>query len=182
MYLMERIGFGPSIKSRVRDWLDSSSYSIQTVQDANEFHFVMVDPVGSRTDIFQVKADFPVMIVSRNHLATPEQLSTYQSLSNTDQQRFWNNIRLELLRYGVEFSDLTLEKPGTSFSDAVVVSRTTTAVEFLKRVLFVRSGARLYWGLLLELNPPPSTAVANGSTPPMCSNSHPPLSGVTPTE
>jgi hypothetical protein len=34
-----------------------------------------------------------------------------------------------------------------TFSDVIVVGRSFTATEFLKRLLFVRSGARLYWEL-----------------------------------
>src|SRR5258708_4620616 len=57
IYLMDRIGIGPSVKSRVRDWLDSSGYSIQTIQDGNDFHFIMTDLVGIRTSILRIKPD-----------------------------------------------------------------------------------------------------------------------------
>ena len=46
LYLMEKAGIGPSTKSRVREWLDSSGLNIQTVHDANEFHFRTTDAVG----------------------------------------------------------------------------------------------------------------------------------------
>jgi len=151
MYLMDRFGFGPSTKSRVRDWLDSSGFGVQTVEDTFEFHFVMTDPVGLRTDIFQAKTDSPVVIVSAKHVASKSQLDTFKTLSDADQKQFWKNVKLELLRYGVQFSNLNLNEPGTDFSDTFVVSRTSTGTEFLKRVLFVRSGARLYQELLLEL-------------------------------
>ena len=32
----------------MRDWLDSSSYGIQTIEDANEFHFMMTDNLGMK--------------------------------------------------------------------------------------------------------------------------------------
>jgi hypothetical protein len=152
LYLMERLGIGPSTRSRVRDWLDSSSYSIQAVQDTNQFHFVMTDNVGIRTNIFQVKADSPVTIISPGHKASPEQLAAFNSLDQSHQRAFWRNVRLELLRYGVQFSNLTLDGEGVAFSDNVLVSRSLTGTEFLKRILFVRSGARLYQELLLTLH------------------------------
>jgi len=154
LYLMEKFGIGPSMKSRVRDWLDSSSYSIQTISDANEFHFVMTDNVGMRTDILQAKADSPIMVVTPKNLASQEQLAAFKSLNIEQQRMFWRGIRLELLKYGAGFSNLSLEGEGVAFSDSIPASRALTGTEFLKRVFFVRAGARLYWELLLELHDP----------------------------
>jgi hypothetical protein len=151
LYLMDRVGIGPSVKSRVRNWLDSSSFGIQTIQDANELHFVMTDNIGLRTDILQVKPDSPITIVSANHTGTPEQLVAFKALEKTQQDAFWRNVRLELLRYGIQFSNLSLEGKGVAFSVNVVIDRRLNASEFLQRILFVRSGARLYWELLLAL-------------------------------
>ena len=106
-YLMDRLGIGPSAKSRVRDWLDSSSYGIQTLQDTYEFHFVMTDNIGLKTDIFQVKAGSPITIVTAHHKATPEQVAAFNSHDQPQQRAFWKNVRFELLRYGIQFSDLT---------------------------------------------------------------------------
>jgi hypothetical protein len=164
MYVMERLGVGPSIKSRVRDWLDSSGYSIQTVQDIYAFHFVMTDNVGFRTDVFQVKSESPITIMSAKHTATQQQVAVFNSLARPEQFRFWQRVRIELLRYGVQFSNLTLEGEGVNFSDDFVIGRASTGTEFLRRVLFVRSGARLYQELLLELhnpNEPPSPMPAS---------------------
>jgi hypothetical protein len=152
LYLMDRFGIGPPLKSRVRDWLDRSGYSIRTIDDDNAFHFVMTDNIGCVTDIFQVKADSPVSIVSGKHKATPEQLKAFKAMSPQQQWAFWRSVRLELLRYGVGFSDLTLEGEGVNFSDQFVVGRAISGPEFLRRLLFVRSGARLYQEILLGLS------------------------------
>lgn len=154
LYLMERAGLGPSIKSRVRDWLDSSGYSVRTVSDTNEFHFVMTDSVGMQTSVFQMKAGDPILIVTPKNIATAEQLAAFNALSKEQQLAFWKSVRLELLKYGAQFSNLTLEGDGVAFSDSVPVSRGLTGTEFLKRVLFVRTGTRLYWELLLALHDP----------------------------
>src|ERR1700730_8573734 len=76
LYLMEKLGIGPSTKSRVRDWLDGSGYNVRTVHDSNEFHFVMTDSIGLVTDILQVSPNSPIEIISAKHKATPEQLAT----------------------------------------------------------------------------------------------------------
>jgi hypothetical protein len=158
LYLMDRLGIGPSLKSRVRDWLDSSGYSIQTIQDSNEFHFIMTDNVGIVTDILQLTANSPILIVSAKHKATPEQLAAFNAKPVPEQGEFWKNVRLELLRYGIQFSTLCLDGDGVSFSENVFPSQSLTSTEFLKRLLFVRSGARLYWELLGSLyNDTPSS-------------------------
>ena len=36
LYLTDRLSLGPTLKSRVRDWLDASGYNVRTIEDANE--------------------------------------------------------------------------------------------------------------------------------------------------
>lgn len=60
-------------------------------------------------------------------------------------------VRLELLKYGVQFTNLVLEGDGVTFSDSVMVEPAFSGSEFLRRLFIVRSGARLYRELLLEL-------------------------------
>jgi hypothetical protein len=123
----------------VRDWLETSGFSVQTIQDTNEFHFALKDPIGLTTDIFQVKENQPIVIASARHVANPEQLTAYRNLTEAQQRQFWKMLRLELLRYGVQFTDLTLEGNGVAFSDSFIVDRAFTGPEFLQRVFFVRS-------------------------------------------
>jgi hypothetical protein len=149
---MDRFGVGRSTRSKVRDWLDNSGYSIATIEDNNEFHFIMTDNVGFRASILQLKNGSPIQVVSPRHTASTEQIAVYQSLDPQSQKEFWRRVRLELLRYGVSFSNLRLEGDGVSFSESVAVSPSLDGREFLRRVLFVRSGARLYQELLLELH------------------------------
>jgi hypothetical protein len=150
-YLMEKVGIGPTTKSRIRDWLDGSGFNIQTVQDANEFHFRMTDSAGITTEILQTKIESPVLIASPFHKATPQQVSAFNALSASRRVEFWRMVRLELLKYGVQFTNLVLEGEGVTFSDSVMVGPASTSPEFLQRLLIVRSGARLYQELLLEL-------------------------------
>jgi hypothetical protein len=152
LYLMDRLGLGPSTKSRVRDWLDHSSYAIQTIQDVNEFHFVMTDNVGMKTEIIQAKAGSQIVLATGRHTATSEQVQTFTAMSETQRQAFWKTVRLELLRYGASFTDLKLEAEGVAFSDNVAIGPSLNEADFLRRILFVRTAARLYWELLRELN------------------------------
>lgn len=153
-YLMDRFGLGPSLKSRVRDWLDGSGYAITKVDDANVLHYRVTDNIGMTTDIIQLKSDSPIHIATGHHVASASQLATYNAMTPDRQQAFWRTVRLELLRYGISFSDLKLDAEGVAFSDDVVASRSLTATDFLQRLMFVRSAGRLYWELLMALNPP----------------------------
>ena len=69
-------------------------------------------------------------------------------------------VRLELLKYGVQFSNLVLEGEGVTFSDSVMVDSAFIGPEFLQRVLFVRSGARVYRELLNELYDASESSIA----------------------
>jgi len=111
----------------------------------------MIDNVGFRTDIFQIKSGGPIAIASFKHVANPQQVKAFQSRGPAGQAAFWRTVRLELLRYGISFLDLKLDGDGVVFSDSVVVGRGFSGTELLQRMLFVRSGARLYQELLLEL-------------------------------
>ena len=166
-YLTDRLGLGPTLKSRVRDWLDASNYDVRTIQDSNHFHFMMTDNIGLKTAILQVKPDSPISIVCPKIGPLPEQLAAYKALSS-DQERkaFWRTVRHELLKYGISFSDLKPDGEGVTFSDLVVVSPSFTSAEFLNRVMFVRSGARLYRDLWTALyDPGPLPVIAEPTVP-----------------
>ncbi len=165
LYLMDRLGVGPSTRSRVRNWLDGSGFGIQTIQDEKEFHFAMIDNVGLRTNIWQIRAGQPITIVMSNLTATPEQLAYFQALDHNRQFEFWKRIRLELLRFRIAYTHLKLDGDGVSLSDQIVASRALTGVEFLSRVMFVRSAGRLYLELLAQeppTIPTPSKAASRG--------------------
>lgn len=163
LFLMDRLGIGPSLKSRVRDWLDSTSFGVTTVQDSNEFHFRMTDNVGIVADIWQPKPDYSIVIMSGHHKATSQQLGVFNAMAKQAQDTFWKNVRLELLRYGISFSNLALDGDGVALSTTITPSLSSD--DFLKALLFVRSGARLYWELLGNLNPPATATDLTGSTP-----------------
>jgi len=166
LYLMEKLGIGPSLKSRIRDWLDNSAFAIQTIQDKNECHFVMTDNIGIKTDIIQVKVGGPVALATAGHKATAQQLATFNAMSEERRQHFWKMVRLELLRYGVSFSDLKLDAEGVTFSDTLAIGPSLNEADFLRKMLTVRTVARLYWELLRELDDPKGASVSVSATRP----------------
>ena len=165
-YLMDRFGLGQTLKSKVRDWLDGSGYGIQTVPDANHFHYRMTDNINMVTDILQSKSGAPILVASGHHKASPIQLAGFNQMLPVEQQAFSRNVRLELLRYGIAYSDLKLDGDGVAFSLSIVPSPSLTSTEFLDRLMFVRSAARLYWELLMELNPTAPSSSASGPSGP----------------
>lgn len=165
VFLMDRLGVGPSLKSRVRDWLDGSSFDVKTIQDTNEIHYVVTDNIGMKTDIIQVKHGGPIEIISIKHTATPDQLAVYNKMNEPEKATFWRDIRLELLRYGLAFTDLRLDGDGVAFSDTLVAGSHVSSIDFLKRLLFVRSGARLYWELSNNLTHSTTSAAGAAAGP-----------------
>jgi hypothetical protein len=149
--LTDRLGLGISTKAKVRNWLDESGFQVQTIQDSNQFHFVITDPVGIRTNVLQVKRGSPISIIVPKLLPTKEQMGVYSTMSLREKGEFWRQTRLELMRYGIQFSKLSMED-GVTLSESVIVGKGLTGTEFLKQVLFVRSGGRIYWEILRELN------------------------------
>lgn len=149
---MDRFGIGRSTRSKVREWLDGSGYSIQTFDDQNEFHFVMTDNIGLRTSILQNKANSPIVVMSPRLTATATQLVAFNALSLEDKNKFWRDVRIEFLRRGISFSTLRMDGDGVAVSQTFMMGPGLNGPEFLQRVLFVRSTARLYWALLEDLS------------------------------
>jgi len=162
LYLMDRLGIGPSARTRVRNWLDDSGFPIQTVTDNNAMHFVLVDNVGLYTHIIQIKSGDPINIAMPNLRATDKQIEVFNSWDKDTQQEFWKKVRFELFRARILFTDLKLEE-GIALSVQVGLAKTLTGVEFMREVVNVRSTGRLYLELLNE-NIPEAKATISSST------------------
>jgi hypothetical protein len=150
-YLTDKLGLGISTKSKIRNWLDESGFPVQTIQDTNDLHFVVTDPLGIKTTIIQVKKGGPLGIAAARLIPTSEQKAVYDKMTVAQQYEFWKRPRLELMKYGISFTNLTLGDEGVTLSDQIIVGKDFTGVEFMRRVLFVRSAARMYFEFLTEL-------------------------------
>ena len=100
------------------------------------------------------------MDAAYHHKATPHQVAAFSALTPERRADFWRMVLLELLKYRVQFSNLILKGDGVTFTDSVMVDSAITGPEFLQRLSFVGSGARLYLELLLELYDASESSVA----------------------
>lgn len=158
LYLMDKIGLGPTPRMRIRNWLDDSGFGIQTVNDENAIHFVLVDNVGLYTHIMQVKHGDPINIGMPKLKPDGKQIAAFNALNDEEQQAIWKPIRLELLRNRIQYSDLNVTD-GVLISFQIGMARTLTGVEFLREVTHVRTAGRLYLELLNEHFPKPKQSV-----------------------
>jgi hypothetical protein len=146
-YLTDRLGvLSPSARTRVRDWLDESSYSVQTLNDENIIHFVIIDNLRLSTHIMQVKHGDPLIIFMPQMVASDDQLAVFKALTEEQKKSVWKAVRLELLRLRIQFTDLDIN--GVSVTSQIGMSRSLTGVEFMREVMNVRAGGRLYLELI----------------------------------
>jgi hypothetical protein len=164
LYLAERLGIGPTERTRVRNWLDESGFAIQTVSDTNSIHFVLVDNIGFYTHVVQVKSGDPLSIAMPGLKPDDKHLATFATMDDAAKQAFWKKIRIELLRTRTQFSNLKLDGEGVTISTQLSMARTLTGVEFLREMVIVRSAGRLYLEMINEALPEQKQLTAPGVT------------------
>lgn len=140
------------LRWQVRQWLDNTQYDVRTQSVPNcQFSFVLTDPLSIKTTIAQTKPDAPIFIAVMAMTPTAEQTATFNQWSQEKKDAFWRGVRMEFMRYGIEFSILKLDGDGVTLSTQIEASRDLTGLEFTRTVLHVRTGARLYLEHLLMI-------------------------------
>jgi hypothetical protein len=151
LWILEKFWVLP-LRWRLRQWLDDTGFNVKTVTTNEvEFRFVLTDTIHLQTMIVQEKPDRPILIAAFRITPTDEQLAIFKGWPQEKKDAFWRRVKMEFMRYGINFSDLTLESPGVTLSTQIMPSRELTSLEFTSAVLHVRSGARLYNEYLSEI-------------------------------
>jgi hypothetical protein len=145
-YLTEKLGITVSIKTRVRDWLDESGFGVQTVSDANELHFVVIDETGLKTDVFQPGKTRRLTVSVAGLKPTPDQLVIFNNMDEPRKALFWKRVRIELLRFQISYTDLTVD--GIAVSEDIPITADLTQSELMTYIRTVRGAARLYYEVL----------------------------------
>lgn len=138
------------LRLRVRQWLDHSGFAVTTIP-GDDFTFALTDNVRLTALITKRKDSNGIDIAIPGLKPSPDQAAVFKTWSSAQKEAFLRNIRMEFLRSGVQFTDLDLES-GITLSERLVVNNHTTEVEFLRRLMFVRSSARLYLEILKDLS------------------------------
>ena len=155
VYLTGRF-WKPSIRSRIRNWLDSGGYAVQTIED-KEFEFSFVAEIGNWKTIIRKnrnKKSRNVFIASYA-VATPEPLRlALAPLELPARRRVLKPVAIEMYKYGANFDLGGIIEPGSLLvSEIIAVGDDMGEIDFQNTIRFVASGAKLLSELLLDLDP-----------------------------
>lgn len=164
-WLKDRLELGQAaLRDRIRGWMDKGGFSVQNIEDEKAiFHFALTDKTLLRINVLQPAKTKQLTIAAFALCATDYQKGSFGKLSAQEQRAFWKRVRLELLRYGIAYSDLTLD--GVTLFDVMVASKSLTDVDLMNRIRFVWGGAKLYGELLMELSEPPTPSTFRTEPP-----------------
>jgi hypothetical protein len=145
---------------QVREWLDELQFDVKAVPaEGYVFAYVLTDNIGIRTLIDQKNAHDPINISVNGLGPTTHQLDLFKKWPQTWQDNWWRSVRLELLRFGIAFSDLTLEGNGISVSRRLAPTSAMTGLDLSSEIMRVRVAARLYMEYISSISqvalPPP---------------------------
>jgi hypothetical protein len=152
-YLTDRLGITVSTKTRVRNWLDESGFGVQTIADTNELHFVVIDNTGLKTDVIQPPKTKRLTIWAGGLKPTPEQLDVFNGMDPRRKELFWKRVRIELLRFQIGYTDLTVD--GIAVSQDIPITAELSQSELMTQIRKVRGAARLYYEILNDILLPP---------------------------
>lgn len=163
-YLTDKLGIKVSAKTRIREWLDRSGFSIQTLYNENDFHYVVTDNVLLKVDIFRRPKEERVRVVIFGLGPTTTQRAVFDGWTQAQKDTFWKRVRIELLRMRASYSDLSID--GISIAEEIPLTTGLTEVEFFYRVRLIRGAARMYYEMLNSMLVPPPVAVSAQSPQP----------------
>lgn len=128
---------------RVRQWLDGTGFDVKTMPlNGAQFRYVLTDNLQIKTTIVQWKPAGPIEILALGIEPTPTQKAAIRSAPSEAEKTFWRHVKLELLRLGIQYSDLTLDNPGVTIFTRLPLSHELSDVDFLGAVLRIRSTTR----------------------------------------
>lgn len=134
------------LRWRVREWLDQSGDSVRTGASSpnNQFNFILTAESGVVLTILQFDKDGPITIAAFGNKPTADQLAVFNAWPPQKKAAFWKAARMELLRFGIEFSNLTLEGEGITLSTRLQATHKLTNLDFSSALIRVQCAVRLY--------------------------------------
>jgi hypothetical protein len=140
IWLFDRLGWGPSMTARVREWLDSSSFPCRRIHDKSEFHFEL--------------SAHPTVHIYKKYGASAIVIEALIIVSPEHQAGVNNRLAVELLRFGVAYKFEGQES--VILTGFLAATKSTSEVELLDKVFVVRTAANLVIAVLnLGLTVPP---------------------------
>ncbi len=148
-----RIFWQPSNKVRIRKWVETTGFSVQTRDESScEFFYVVTDEQGVRLNVYQPKKQKYIILEVRL-VPSEEIIKKFEGLSPAQRDEFVVGAGLELLRYGIGFSDLK-ELKSVRLIDQVSITSKTSEFDFVSRMFFVRNSGKFLNLLFNKLTQP----------------------------
>ena len=149
-YLWDHFNIGPSLKTRVRQWLDDLGFAVTTHRNpATTFDFEVADKMALKIHVLQwITEPQQVDVVMFGLVPLPEQLRIFNEWPPERKNWFWSTVRVELFRSEIAFTDLTLEGNGITISLSIPIDKDLTKQSLSQTMLSVRSIGRLYLELI----------------------------------
>jgi hypothetical protein len=147
LYLFDWLGWrASSTDALIYEWLGKSGFPIEkpaVPSPEHTFLFIVREQGGQSTAVYQRPGDAFITIESMVNFH-PDHRRKYESLSPRQQRQFARSVEMELAKYGISFGlRQDANYMGIRLDDIIAVTKTLDAVQFLRRVHFVRVGKQL---------------------------------------
>lgn len=143
----------PSDAVRIKTWLVGAAFGVDdrnTPKEGYDFYFIVRGSDSVTMNIFR-KRGTRELIMSNKLAISPQRRAAFMKLPIATQRDLEDKIMMELLKYGVQWSDLNLAtSEAITIFDRMVLTKETDEDQFLRRLFYVRNGAKL---LRVLLNP-----------------------------
>ncbi len=132
------------IKNRIRDWLDSEHYKIQSDTQHNEhFRFKAEDNIGRQVIIARPKGELEdFIIIGGNWQIPPEYHEKLHNMAEDIKQAMLEELKMELLRLKVDYQGVKLPLRQVGVESRIACDETTGRLQFLQ--LFSTMGRENY--------------------------------------
>lgn len=164
-FILDRF-WRPSGKVKIRKWLESTGFSIQTRTDPGfAFFYVLTDEQGVRANVYQIERN-KFVVLEVKMIVDEDLAARYAKLSSDQKENLRQRIGSDLLRSGIGFADLT-EFKAVRIIDQIIVTDQTSEFDFITRLFAVRNAGKLFsLTVTNETRPTPSSLTpSKGASP-----------------
>ncbi len=141
-----QMAFEPSLRTKIREWLDSPTYSVRPADHESGFGFVVTDRQGKS---IQISETDPTITINTGVGLSDELKGRFLRLSEQEKEHVIADLKIELLRIQMGYQNLGFNlHEGVVLSTEITVTRETLRVDFFKTLFFIRGGRDFFLELL----------------------------------
>lgn len=122
------------IRSRIREWLDSEHYKVQSVTLQGEhFRFTAEDNIGRQVIVARPKGELEdFIIIGGSWKIPPEYHDRFDNMSEDIKQAMLEELKMELLRLKVDYQIGALPLRQVGVESRIACDETTSRLQFLQ--------------------------------------------------